>query len=268
MFDIYGCHFMYENFDSSRYNLIFANTETERLTSLQHAQAASTVLSRHNNIHMLTKIAYDDEQMSFDAEILSADGRPIGVSYLREIEHALFNRRTYGKLYPLEGYYDGLQPVYINCVFINPSRIENEAGVVGYSFTVLMDSTMAWEEATVQTKSISTSQTVSGTHTFTVNVDSDMNDYIYPKVIIKLGSTGGDITIKNVTDSNTRATVFSDLESQATITMDGSNNYITPAYFLNLTGRNFIRLLNGTNGFSVTGNVTSMLFEFNNRRFL
>ena len=257
MFDIYGCHFMYGDFDSSKYNLIFANMETNRLTTLQHEQSASTVRSRRNNMHMLTKIAYNDEQMSFEAEILEANGNTIGESYLREIEHALFYRHSYGKLYPLEGYYEGLQPVYINCVFINPSRIENEAGTVGYSFTVLMDSVMAWEEPTVITNSLAPTQTSSGTYTFTIDVDSDMNDYIYPKVIIK-----------NITDSNTRSTIFEDVASNAQITMDGSINHITQNYFLNFTGRNFIRLLNGANNFSVTGNIRSISFEFNNRKYL
>ena len=266
MFDIYGCHFTYGDFDSSKYDLIFANINTSRNLKLQSDQNINTIRLSKNNKHLLTSYLYEDAPMTFDAEIVTLNENPIGESYLNEVERALFRHHSYLKLYPFEGYYDSDKEVYVNCLMSNPVRIETEAGVVGYQFKLTTDSAMAWEDTTVYEFSFSDS--TAGTKTFVVEVDSDMDDYIYPVVEFQMGSSGGNVTLFNNTDDSTRFTSFTSVPAYTTFTMKGDISHITNGVYQYFSDRNFIRLLNGTNSFFFTGNVTSVTVSFNNRKYL
>ena len=136
-------------------------------------------------------------------------------------------------------------------------------GIVGYKVVIVMDSVMAWEDAQTQRFSLSGS-----TNTCTVNVDSDINDYIYTTVAITTGSSGGEIVIYNNTDDATRTTRFVGVPANTTFYMDSTVNHISNLTYSYFKDRNYIRLLNGANNFYVLGNVTSIAFTFNNRKFL
>lgn len=265
MFDLRGCHFNYAGFDSSLYDLVFAHMDTEKTPIIKGTQAVNSIQSKKNHKHYLTSVSYEDEQVIYDAEIFTYDAQPIGESFLTEVERALFGKNTFGKLYPIDSYY--IEPkYYINCIFLNPERIETEAGVVGYKFSLVTDSVMAWE--TEQTQTFTFANTTSGTKTFTVNVDTDIDDYTYPTVKFTMGSTGGNVSLYNNSDDSTRLTSFEGVSALQTFTMDSSINHLSNNMYQRFSDRNFIRLLNGENNFAFTGNVTSIEVTFNNRVYI
>lgn len=161
MFDLYGCYFMYGDFNSEEYDLVFGNMDTSRLVALESPKNINTVKSRKHNVYYVNRVSYDEEPISFEAEIFTKDTTPIMVDDLPIIERALFNRHSYTKLYQVMSY--ERDPVYINCILTNPERIESMSGVVGYKFTVNTDSVMAWEETNTQeVNEESTSTTITG----------------------------------------------------------------------------------------------------------
>lgn len=91
---------------------------------------------------------------------------------------------------------------------------------------------------------------------------------VYPKVTITTGDIGGDITIVNNTDSDIRLTSFVDLLPSTTFYMNGKTNYISGNYYEKFSDKNFIRLLDGTNNLSVIGDIKSIVFEWQNMRYL
>lgn len=263
MFDIYGCHFQYGDFDSSDYDLVIANMDTSRLSILQGERSVNTLFSKKNNTYYAKNVSYGDEPVSFDAEIFTFNGDPIGESFLPEIERALFSRSRFTKFHALDSY--GFDPVYINCILTNPERIEYNAGVMGYKFTIVTDSVMAWEEPITETFTFDNN---SSTKTFSVILDTDLDDYTYPIVEFTLGSSGGDFTVQNNTDDNTRITGFTLVPPSSKFRMDSSINYLPVSYYEMFDHRNFIRLVNGENNFAITGNVVAISITYQNRRFL
>ena len=100
-------------------------------------------------------------------------------------------------------------------------------------------------------------------------MDSDLNDYVYPKVTIQIGDVGGDIIISNNTDDASRLTSFVSLTPNVTVVMRGDGiNYISGDNYMKFKDKNFIRLLDGENQIAIVGDVVGLSFEFQNRRFL
>ena len=99
-------------------------------------------------------------------------------------------------------------------------------------------------------------------------MDTDSDDYTYPKIKLILGADGGEVSIVNISDSDTRATVFSELEPSSVIILNSSYNYVSDNYYEHFVDRNFPRLLDGTNKLLVSGDVVSMEIEWQNKRYL
>lgn len=262
MFDLYGCYFEYDGFESVDYDLIFGNIDTSRIVALESARNVNTIRSKRNNKNYITRVSYDKQSVEFDAEIITSEGTVIRETDVPFIEKALFTKSAYGKLKPVELRDDS--QVYINCIFINPERIEVVGGIVGFKFTVVTDSVMAWEELQVQ----SFDAEAIGDDEVIVKVKSDMDEYIYPEVTITTGSTGGDVVIYNSSDDSTRLTGFTDLPPLSTFIMYCDVNQITSDMYSHFTDMNFIRLADGENEFVVDGDIQSISFTFSNRRYI
>lgn len=223
MFDIYGCYFMYGDFNSEEFDLVFGNMDTSRIMALEASKNINNVRSRKHNVYYANRVSYTDEPISFEAEIFTKDITPIMVDDLPIIERALFNRNSYTKLYQIMLH--ERDSVYINCILTNPEKIENMSGVVGYKFVVNMDSVMAWEETNTQESTVeSTSTTLTGDivsftedkeyklKQLTIDIDhtQDLHGYTSPWVggtgknllplidgTYSLGSTGASCVISN-----------------------------------------------------------------------
>ena len=275
MADIYGSHFEDGGILSRQYGLIIVVVNTERMLKLSGDITGSTIFNKIENKRYLVGDNMADSPLSFDVEFITDNDRGIPQEERRAIEKWLFNRSGYRKLYfdeaddcfdDMSELVDGIQKrLYLNCRFINPEKIESECGVVGYKATLEADSNMFWQDEIEKSFTLNHAN-ATATSVISVDVDSDVDDYIYPKVTFTLGNVGGDVIIFNSSDDNTRLTKFDGLSAGTTIIMKGCINYISGQNYQKFSTRNFIRLLDGTNNISVKGNVASISFEFQNRR--
>ena len=275
MADIYGSHFEYGGISSRQYSLIIANVDTSRMTALGGDTEGITIFSRSEKKRYLIDDDYTNSPISFQIEIVTENGRRLEPVERRQIEKWLFNNRTYRKLYldiaddefgDTYEYVDGkLLRNYLNCRLINPEKMEYHGGVVGYKVTLEADSNMFWQDATVKTFSVNNGAADAST-IITVDVDTDLDEYIYPKVTIRMGGVGGDIIIANNSDDGTRLTKFVGVGAFATLIMKGELNYVSGQYYEKFYQRNFIRLLDGENKLMVLGDIDSIEIEYSARR--
>lgn len=275
MADIYGSHFEYGGISSRQYDLILVNADTSRMTQLYGQKDGVTIFSKIANKQYLVDDDYSSSPISFDVEIMTDDDRCLEPAERRQIEKWLFNRKNYRKLYmdiaddergETYEYINGeMKRNYLNCRLINPEKLEGNGGIVGYKATLEADSSMFWQEPIEQSFEVYNSSSSSSSN-ITITVDTDLEEYIYPNVTIRMGNDGGDIIIVNNNDDSTRQTKFVGLGGLATVVMKGELNYVSGQYYEKFAGRNFIRLLDGVNTFTIIGNVDTIMFEYSARR--
>lgn len=272
--EIYGCNFEYAGKSSRAYGLIFATVETSRHQSLSGQTGSIIFYNNRDKKQYYIGTSFDTSALSFDAEVVSKT--PIDATYRREIEKWLFGQNGYKKLYMdyLDDYFaesyelvDGERKrLYLNCKFVNPSKVEAN-GIVGYRFTVECDSHLAWQDPVEKYFELNHLTTLASS-LVQVDVDSDIGDYIYPKVTITVGSDGGTIIVANHSDDSSRLTKFVDMAPNETIIMNGATNYVSGNYYGKFAYKNFVRMLDGENQIYITGNVKNIKLEWQNMRYL
>lgn len=277
MADMYGSHFEFAGTSSRQWGLIIANVNTSRMIQLGGAKEGVTIFSKSANKRYLIDDDYSSSPISFDVEIVTDSDKCLELTERRQIEKWLFNHRDYRRLYldvdddkygETYEYIDGVQKRnYLNCRLINPERVEGNGGIVGYKATLEADSSMFWQDAITKKYTVNNSS-ANAVKNITVSVDTDLDEFIYPAVTIQIGSVGGNITISNNNDDSSRLTRFIDMSPRSSVTMKGELNYISDQYYLKFADRNFIRLLDGENTLTVSGNVESIEFEYSARRAL
>lgn len=277
MADFYGSHFEYGGLSSREYGLIIVNADTNRSTQLSGKKEGVTIFGKNSIKRYLIDDDYSSSPLSFEIEIMTDSDRCLEFSERRQIEKWLFNKKSYRKLYldiddddlgETFEYVNGvIKRNYLNCRLINPEKLEGNGGIVGYKATLEADSQMFWQDPIEQAFSVSNGSE-SAVSNITIDIDTDLDEYIYPKVSIQMGSFGGDIIIVNNSDDNSRQTKFVDISPSATIIMKGELNYVSDQYYEKFAGRNFIRLLDGENTLTITGNVATIKFEYSARRSL
>lgn len=275
MTDIYGTYFELGGVSSKQYGLIIASLDTSRNTALYGSKESISVFNKLGNKRYLIGDNYTSSPLSFDIEVLTEDTSPVKSEQKRIIEKWLFSYKDFRKMYfdiesdcDYESFGDigkESKRYYLNCRLINPQKIESDVGVVGYRATLEADSDMFWEDPTTQTFSSTAGESLSNINVY---VDTDSEEYVHPKVTIKMGSIGGDITIVNNSDDSTRITKFIGISKYATIIMNSSIRYVSGEYYEKFYNRNFIRLVDGDNDFSIIGDVSSITIEWQNRRYM
>ena len=278
MADMYGSHFEYAGVLSRLHGLVIVNVGTSRFTRLSGAIKGNTIFNKNAKQQLLTGNDYSSFPVSFDVDIITDNEEVIPLHERRVIEKWLFNRREYKKLYIDNGVWDdpyseahelvdGVEKrLYLNCRFLNPEKLEYNGGIVGYKATLEADSGLWWQDAII--KQFQRSSVDNSTWRVTVPVDTDLDDYTYPRVSILTGNVGGVVTITNTTDTSSRQTKFKDIPPKKSFAVDGSINYVSDNYYGRMCSQFFPRLLDGENVFTVTGDVAAITFEYNNRRML
>lgn len=272
--EFYGMHFSYAG-QSSRDvagGFYIGAIDEPRLTAISGSAEVVSIFNRRTQSRYYVDKNWDDSPLEFSMEIIADEEIPLTVSNRRAAEKWLFHRDGFKKLYidmdddcDAEMYetIDGeVIRTYLNCIFVNPEKIESDNGIIGFKVDVICDAPNAWQDPITKTFTPTSGQP------FTLTIDSDLYEYVYPKVSISMGSGGGDLQIVNHSDSDSRITSFSNLIMSATFVMDGKTNYITGGNYVLFQNRNFVRLLDGDNRITVTGDVESITFEWQNRRYL
>ena len=275
MADIYGSHFEYGGISSRKYNLIIANVNTERFPQISGTIEEETIFSKNSKKKYFIQDDYSSSPLEFDVEFITEDEQPLSLPIKRQVENWLFNRNNYCALYfdPVDdidgAFYDVIdnevKRMFMNCRFINAEKIENSSGVIGYRATLKSDSPFLWQDSIKKIFELN-NPAESTTSNIDVVIDTDIDGFTYPIVKINMGTTAGDISIINHTDSDSRITKFVGLPTSAIVTMNGEINYISGQYYEKFYKQNFVRLLDGTNKLSITGNVKSIELEWKNRR--
>lgn len=275
MADLYGSHFEFAGIPSRQWGLIFVNLNTNRMVRLGGAKEGVTIFSRNAKKRYLIDDDYSSSPVTMDVEIMTDSERCLELVERRQVEKWLFNHRDYRKLYldvaddefgETYEYVDGVRKRnYLNCRLINPERIEGNGGIIGYKATLEADSNMFWQDPIVKKYLVNNGAEDVSTN-ITVKVDTDLDEFIYPRVTIQVGSSGGDIIISNNHDDSSRLTKFVGMSPLSSVTMKGEINYVSGQYYLKFADRNFIRLLDGENKLTILGDVETIEFEYSVRR--
>ena len=277
MADIYGSHFEYGGVSSRRYGLMFAAVNEGRNVMVSGSINGVTAFNRKEIKRYLIDDDYSESPLSYDVEIVTDNDFGPTLEDRHEIERWLFNRAGYWTLYldmaddtrgETWDLIDGeIKRLYLNARFINATRMEYNGGIVGYRATLEADSGWWWQDAITKSFTLSNASSSSSSN-ISVEVESDIDDYIYPKVTFATGGSGGTVQIINHADDDSRITRFIELSPAQTVTMRGGVNYVSGNAYQKMYKTNFPRLMNGSNTLTVTGNVSSISIEWNNRRML
>ena len=266
-------HFEYAGKSSREYGLILANVETSRYASVSGKVQTTNVYHKLDQKNYYIGTSTVDSPMVFDAEVVSEI--PLGVETQRAVMKWLFHRNGYKKLFvdmfddcDCESYelVDG-EPrrTYLNCRLLNPEKLEYNGGVVGYKFTIECDSHLAWQEPVSETVSLRGGINVA--HSFTIGIDTDGGDYVYPEVVITTGEGEDSIQIINHSDDDARITRFDNIGPGTIITMNPSSGFVTDGFYDRFVNKNFVRFLDGDNNLTVIGDVVSVKFTWQNKRY-
>lgn len=277
MADIYGAHFTYNGVSSRTFGLLFANVTSERVTSLNGSIKGLFIFDKRSKNRYLVNNDYSESPLSYEIDIVTDNQQALTKSQCRTVEKWLFNKSSFYKLYidqedDCDDYttetVDGVvKRLFLKCRFVNPSRIEGYNGVIGYHTTIETDTGYWWQDGIVKTFETNLT-TASSYKTLSVVTDTDIDDYIYPKITMTIGAVGGTVIITNRTDDVERETKFINLPADSTVVIDSRINYIGNNLYNLFSNRNFPRLLDGTNSVRIKGNVLSATFEYSNQRFL
>ena len=262
-------HFTYDGFDSREFSIIFAHVETSEYLSMIGSTETSTVFTRRNNRRYFIGDRYESSPVEIEVEMVMDDDGYMPLNSRRKFEQAMFYKQEYKKLFiDLDDdvfgesyeFINGVQRrFYLNCRFVNMSRIEDGIGrTVGYRCTMECDTCMYHQEPVIETFSQPTQ--------IIINVDTDYSEYTYPKLTVDM-SSGGSLSIVNESDDEERITGFSGLASGEFV-IDSRTNMISGNNYSKFTNKNFVRLINGENILSIDGNVESITVEYENYRYL
>lgn len=281
MADLYGSHFEFAGTSSRTYGLIFANVESSRYNAISGSISSISVFNRGSKRRYLVDTDYSDYPTSFEIDIVTDDEHILTLTERRYIEKWLFNRPRYCTLYldvddDCEGEtyetIDGAQKrLYLNCRFINPTKLEYNGGVVGYQVTLETDSGMWWQDAIENTINPISQGGSGSSFNFTVTVDTDLDDYTYPYLVIDIanGQDSGSLQLVNVSDDSSRFIQLANVAPGSRIKFDGELNRVDGIAYGDLFEQHFPRLINGTNNIYVYGDgvsVSRLYYSFNNRR--
>lgn len=265
--DLTGCYFKYNNISSRTYGLVFAHCDTSEYTSLNGETSTITLYNKRNN----RRYYIDDDfsnPISFEAEICISPERftPLSDSEVTAVERWLFNKRGYFELSEDDnsGIIFAYTKRYLKCRFINPKKICQGNYIIGFSFTVECDSAFMWEE---HTDNLTFGPGVSTTFSYTITVDSDIDEYIYPKMTIKV-KNGGSIAIVNNSDSPNRVTAFSGISPLIDLKIDSELNTVSGQNYSKMIQRNFVRLVPGANNLKFDGSISGVTITHTAKKYL
>lgn len=208
---------------------------------------------------------YYDKNLSIPIEIVGDS--VLTDEQVREIYVRYFNLEDYKNFYINAPEWSGL---HFECTINDVEKIYGGTrggyGVVG--FKALMNCNAPWmfEEETTKTYD---SDDIGVGMSF-VNT-SDSRDYMYPIISIKVGATGGNISIVNDSDNN-EETAFTSVGLLQTITVNPDTGRVTstsqPEIIFSKFNKKYFRLVPGENIFNISGNCIEFKITYKNARVI
>lgn len=182
--------------------------------------------------------------------------REITADESNAIQSWLFGQQKFKKLQIVQ---PDMESMYFNCLLKNPQVRREGNLIVGYDATVFCDAPWGWgfEKTFYRAFTDLFNQ-------FTIINSGGNNDYLYPHITVKMGVSGGNFNLFNVSEGN-RATSFTGLAANETLTVDNDLNIITSSTGLKRLGnfnKLWFRLIPGKNIINILGNVASITIKY------
>lgn len=291
--ELYGLHFVYDDFPSSAYNLIFGNVSTSEYLNIRGSTTGRYIVNKRTGSREYIGEDKGESHLTFDIEIVTTKDECMSVQEVRDVERWLFGSNKfrvmsidpndYTEVTNEESefmFFNGFSGMYLMCRFSNPEKIIAFNGVVGFKCT-LEASTDMWlqnqevkieipEDSITDVDVTDDDDNVIGTvQEFSfdcdVEVDSDSNGYTYPVIEITCDNNSRPeesprfIDIWNSTDVGTDDRMFSISDIDGVVYIDCSMCYVSggtvqnPAGYNNVRSHSFTRLLSGNNTLSIYG---------------
>ena len=192
-----GNYFVYDGISSRAYNLRFLHIETKPYTQTSGEISYKTDFYKNRKKNVIAGVSWENSPLSVEVEIIS--DREIDFNNKRKIEKWLFNSSNYKRLYvdkdqdtEMERYNGKIHQQYLECTFINPIAIVYGNKVYGWKATLTASSPMALQDE-IEFEITNFSEN------FTLNADTDIDDYIYPDMEIQTSGNCTEIKIINNT---------------------------------------------------------------------
>ena len=265
-----GKYFVYDNVCSKIYNLRFLHIDTTPFSTLSGEISYNTEFFKSKKQNIITGVNWPNSPLSFDVEIISPN--ELDYDDQRKIKQWLFCKPNYKKLY-IDDFQDTemeriggvVKKQYVNAVFTNPTAIIYANRIFGYKATLTISSPMALQDK------IEFSLT-DFSSSFELNVDSDINDYIYPDIELKTSGSCTSIKIKNLTDQSIMQMSDNTKLKSKNLYINGNTCSIyddtSVSYFGLVQGQRFTRLLPHSNVLSIeTDGLISCKFIWQNARW-
>lgn len=264
---ISGNSFTYNGISSDKYGLKFLQMDTEPNKEIGGVLEYTTFKNNKSPKQTIQEVTYNDV---FEYEVEMISERKLDKVYkdkddkdVKDIDFIykwLLNQPNYKKLFVENN--DGY---YYNCVFTNASYIEANGaegwGIYGIKATMKCDSTFMWKDVTFTYSKSELQEVVSHDNI------TDVREYTYPTLTIKVGETGGNIIVQNVSDNN-RLTEFTGVLADDTLTLSYFPAFVkselnnNPQLVYESFNKKFFRLLQGENKIGIVGDIASITLEY------
>lgn len=176
--------FTYNEIPSYLFGLKFAWVNLNPDTIMASAKDYNFIKNRTQNLFYISKTRYETP-LQFNTEIVS--DRVLKEPEVRKIYRTYFNSNTFKELSIPTG---GSEKINLNCVMINPERIEggidSSFGVVGFKCTIICDSPWGWTEEKTVRPTLNIDESNHAFSYFVINNNSDSTEYIYPTVSFEI----------------------------------------------------------------------------------
>ncbi len=253
---ISGNSFTYNGISSDQYGLKFLQMDTEANKEIGGVLEYTTFKNNKSPKQIVQEVTYNDV-FEYEVEMISEHrlNGDIDVIY-----KWLLNQPNYEKLFVENN--DGY---YYNCIFTNASYIEANGaegwGIYGIKATMKCDSTFMWKDMEVSYDNAELKDVVSH------NNITDIREYTYPTLIIRVGEAGGDIIVQNISDNN-RLTQFTGTSAGDTLTLSYFPAFVksecnnNPQLVYESFNKKFFRLLQGINKIGIVGDIASITLKY------
>lgn len=254
-----GCYFTYNNIPSGTYGLFFGEKDTQADMNIGGNLDYTIFKSNNSPKNTIINRRYE-EPLSFDVEMFT-ETHMNDITF-EEIVMWLSNTYNYGKLQINNNSYYGY---HFNCYFTNIEKIiggnNGMFGRFGIRAKMICDSSFMWSDDLIEVTYTKAELTQIATH---IN-ESMQRGYIYPTLILKTGTVGGNVIVQNTTDNN-RLVMLDGLHANETITMTSNpfeiKSTLRNNVYANLVNKNWFRLVNGQNRIGIVGDIAQITIKY------
>lgn len=245
----YATQFVFDGVPLERYNLFLANFDSGVIEN-NFGGDIEIIEEKTRNKNYFYGVKQNGN-LTFPLAMMSEN--PLDYYDVSAIGQLLFNRLDYKYLQIIQ---PDLEGIFFKCILTNPKKISIGNQVYGFKCDVYCGEINGWtDEFTVINQSIT-----SPNQSIVFNNLSDLEGYIYPKVVFTTSSTTTSFSIKNSSDGD-RLFSYTGINSNETITTDNDLKIITSSTGLNRLQKfnlNWFRVKSGFNNLIINGNVSSL----------